>query len=138
MGKIYFSASMGGFCLEDDKPEFVAGIGWPADAKEISQRWYEHLLTGQTAGKHITPNEYGYPVLMVPEVDYVGSAKTEKSQRLAEATAEITPLQDAVDLSIATDEEISQMNVWKTYRVEVYRVDTTAAPNIKWPVPPTF
>ncbi|HHC0857871.1 TPA: tail fiber assembly protein, partial [Salmonella enterica] len=40
------------------------------------------------------------------------------------------PLQDAVDLVIATDEEKSQLAEWKKYRVLVNRVDTS---NPDWP-----
>ncbi|MGG7053689.1 tail fiber assembly protein, partial [Salmonella enterica subsp. enterica] len=40
------------------------------------------------------------------------------------------PLQDAVDLDIATDDEKVQLDEWKKYRVLVYRVDTT---NPDWP-----
>jgi hypothetical protein len=134
--KIYYSACNNGFYFEEDKAAFIDGTGWPEDAKEISQRWYNYLLTGQAAGKLITPDKYGLPVLVAPVVDYVGAAETEKSQRLAEATTKIAPLQDAVDLGIATDDEVAQLNAWKTYRVEVNRIDTSTAPDITWPVPP--
>ncbi len=46
------------------------------------------------------------------------------------ASEKIAPLQDAVDLVIATDEEKSQLAEWKKYRVLVNRVDTS---NPDWP-----
>ncbi|WP_270355699.1 tail fiber assembly protein, partial [Escherichia coli] len=46
------------------------------------------------------------------------------------------PLQDAVDLEIATEEEISLLEAWKKYRVLLNRVNTTTAPDIEWPVAP--
>jgi len=62
------------------------------------------------------------------------------SSRLAaemdEANRTIAPLQDAVDISIATDEEITRLAEWKRYRVELSRIDTSKAPDIEWPVTP--
>ncbi|MBB7069510.1 tail fiber assembly protein [Escherichia coli] len=46
------------------------------------------------------------------------------------------PLQDAVDLEIATDEETSLLAAWKKYRVLVNRVDTSVAQDIEWPTSP--
>ncbi|EON9774816.1 tail fiber assembly protein, partial [Escherichia coli] len=48
----------------------------------------------------------------------------------------IAPLQDAVDLEIATEEETSLLEAWKKYRVLLNRVDTSTAPDIEWPVIP--
>lgn len=62
------------------------------------------------------------------------------SSRLAAETDEanrvIAPLQDAVDISIATDEEITRLAKWKRYRVELSRIDTSKAPDITWPIRP--
>ena len=62
------------------------------------------------------------------------------SSRLAaemdEANRVIAPLQDAVDIGIATDAEITRLAEWKRYRVELSRIDTSKAPDIKWPVRP--
>ncbi|MCT2419975.1 tail fiber assembly protein [Pantoea sp. XY16] len=62
------------------------------------------------------------------------------SSRLAaemdEANRTIAPLQDAVDISIATDEETIRLSEWKRYRVALSRIDTNKAPDIEWPVMP--
>ncbi|ADO10843.1 Tail fiber assembly protein from lambdoid prophage [Pantoea vagans C9-1] len=62
------------------------------------------------------------------------------SSRLAaemdEANRAIAPLQDAVDICIATDDEIARLAEWKRYRVELSRIDTSKAPDIEWPVKP--
>ncbi|MDR5857249.1 tail fiber assembly protein [Caballeronia sp. LZ062] len=55
---------------------------------------------------------------------------------LAQATAAIAPLQDAVDLDEATDAEIALLNKWKQYRVAVNRVDLTQASPV-WPAAPS-
>ncbi|HEM7185948.1 TPA: tail fiber assembly protein [Providencia rettgeri] len=66
----------------------------------------------------------------------IAEAEYQKQALLNEATAAIAPLQDAVDLGIATDEEREQVKKWKNYRVLINRVDTSIAPNINWPEKP--
>ncbi|ECH4299659.1 tail fiber assembly protein, partial [Salmonella enterica] len=60
-------------------------------------------------------------------------AEGNKSRLLQMASGKIAPLQDAVDLGIATDDEKAQLDEWKKYRVLVNRVDTT---NPDWPQKP--
>lgn len=55
---------------------------------------------------------------------------------LALAATRIAPLQDAVDLDMATDEERAQLLAWKQYRVAVNRV-VLSVTSPAWPVPPT-
>ncbi|KGM61337.1 putative tail fiber assembly protein [Escherichia coli G3/10] len=52
------------------------------------------------------------------------------------ARLHIAPLQDAVDLEIATEEETSLLEAWKKYRVLLNRVDTSTAQDIEWPALP--
>ncbi|WBM73007.1 tail fiber assembly protein (plasmid) [Buttiauxella sp. WJP83] len=66
----------------------------------------------------------------------VEQAEAERSLRLKVAGDAISPLQDAVDLDIATDIEIAMLNAWKKYRVLLNRVDTETAPDISWPNEP--
>ncbi|HGB6105105.1 TPA: tail fiber assembly protein [Salmonella enterica subsp. enterica serovar Virchow] len=57
-------------------------------------------------------------------------AEGTKNRLLQIASEKISPLQDAVDLDIATDDEKAQLNEWKKYRVLVNRVGTS---NPDWP-----
>lgn len=136
MGKVFYSANTNGFYFEEDKAACIAGAGWPDDAAEISQRWYEILLAGQSKGSEITANEYGQPVLTAPVINYVGDAEAERSQRIAEAAEAIAPLQDAVELGIATAEETENLSRWKLYRVMLNRLDVSTAPDVEWPEKP--
>jgi len=54
---------------------------------------------------------------------------------LGMATVRIAPLQDAVDLGVATASETSALTAWKQYRVSVNRVDITELAPI-WPAEP--
>lgn len=61
----------------------------------------------------------------------IAEAEYQKQALLNEATAAIAPLQDAVDLGIATDKEREQLRAWKEYRVQVNRVDVGLG--VIWP-----
>ncbi|MEQ5563809.1 tail fiber assembly protein [Providencia rettgeri] len=63
-------------------------------------------------------------------------ANQQKQLLLEEATAAIAPLQDAVDLGIATDEEREQLRAWKEYRVQVNRVDVGLGLDVNWLIKP--
>lgn len=66
----------------------------------------------------------------------IAAAEAQKQYLLSEATEAIAPLQDAVDLDMATPEEKALLKAWKKYRVLLSRVDTTLASDIDWPVKP--
>ncbi len=63
----------------------------------------------------------------------IADAEYQKQALLNEATTAIAPLQDAVDLGIAIDEEREQLIKWKEYRVLLSRIDISTAPDIDWP-----
>ncbi|EFG3348518.1 tail fiber assembly protein [Escherichia coli] len=78
---------------------------------------------------------------------WVKDAEAEKLFRIREAEEtknslkqvageQIAPLQDAVDLEIATEEEASLLAAWKKYRVLLNRVDTSTSQDIEWPALP--
>lgn len=64
-------------------------------------------------------------------------AESEKKRLTQEATLIIETLNDAVELSFATEAEVDDLIEWKKYRVLLNRVDTSEAQDIKWPSPPT-
>ena len=83
--------------------------------------------------------QYSDGVFTAPVTD-AENAELIASSRLAaemdEANRTIVPLQDAVDIGIATDAEIARLAEWKRYRVELSRIVTSKAPDIEWPVRP--
>ncbi|WP_373602625.1 terminase gpA endonuclease subunit [Escherichia coli] len=66
----------------------------------------------------------------------IREAEETKNSLMQVASEHIAPLQDAVDLEIATEEEISLLEAWKKYRVLLNRVDTSTAQDIEWPALP--
>ncbi|MCA6222910.1 tail fiber assembly protein [Photorhabdus antumapuensis] len=65
--------------------------------------------------------------------ELVMQVRNQKTILLIEAANKISPLQDAVDLNIATDEEKTALLAWKKYRVILNRIDTSLVPNVEWP-----
>ncbi|MDI9801768.1 tail fiber assembly protein [Citrobacter koseri] len=142
MGKMYFSPSNCGFYPEEFRKDYEASAtGWPEDALEIPYELYESLLAEQQENKVIVAGDNGYPVLQHIEGPTSSQLKEiadeNKQVLMMEAAEMIAPLQDAVDLDIATEDETSQWLAWKKYRVLLNRVDTSKAPEIDWPEKPT-
>lgn len=65
-------------------------------------------------------------------------AMAERDRLLALASTRIAPLQYAVDLGSATDQETTSLNLWKIYAIDVNRVqDQSSFPQqITWPEVP--
>lgn len=127
----YFSkAELGFYC--DEVNESI-----PADAVEISEEFYFSLLEGQSTGKVIGSNVEGIPFLTDPPEptteELVVLAEETRTVLMKEANARITPLQDAFDLGLDSDEEKQLLLAWKKYRVLLSRIDTETAPYIVWP-----
>lgn len=68
--------------------------------------------------------------------ELISAAENTKTALMADAGARISVLQDAVDLEMATDDEVASLAAWKKYRVLLNRVDTSKAPDITWPAIP--
>ncbi|WP_268745292.1 MULTISPECIES: tail fiber assembly protein [Photorhabdus] len=60
----------------------------------------------------------------------------QKSEKMIAANLIIQPLQDAIDLGIATNEEKTLLLSWKRYRVLLSRIDTSLVSEINWPEKP--
>lgn len=75
----------------------------------------------------------------IPSPEQTLSISLEKRDSLlAYAALRIAPLQDAVDLETATDEEVIRLKAWKQYRVVVNRVSSQEGwPGlVNWPISP--
>lgn len=63
-------------------------------------------------------------------------AEQKKNELMAEADKVIAPLQDAVELDMATASENELLLAWKKYRVLLNRINFIDAPDIDWPETP--
>ncbi|BES79828.1 tail fiber assembly protein [Yersinia phage vB_Yru_GN1] len=127
--KVFYNKETKGFYPESMvDPENI-----PEGSVEISEELYNSLIEGQNNGKLIS-HEKDLPELIdPPETTPVMDAEVELFNRRSLANSKITPLQDAEDLGIITEDEASLLKKWKTYRVLLNRVDISKAPNITWP-----
>lgn len=66
----------------------------------------------------------------------VDTARLEMANRQQIVQRTIEPLERAVKLGMATEEERSALTAWETYSVLLNRVDITKAPDIEWPQQP--
>ncbi|WP_431274233.1 tail fiber assembly protein [Variovorax ureilyticus] len=57
---------------------------------------------------------------------------------LAEATLRIAPLEDAVELAMATEEETASLKSWKQYRMALNRIEQQEGfpSSVVWPIKP--
>lgn len=83
---------------------------------------------------HYSDNVFTAPVTDAENTVLIASSRL--AAEMDEANRTISPLQDAVDISIATDDEIARLAEWKRYRVALSRIDISKAPNIEWPLQP--
>lgn len=74
------------------------------------------------------------PVIEAEDAVFLASSRL--ATEMDDANRTMTPLQDAVDIDMATDEETLRLAEWKKYRVMLSRIDVTAAPDINWPEKP--
>jgi len=111
-----------------------------AELIPITADQYAALIDGQSRGQLIALVD-GQPALVNPPArsvqEELAAAARERERRLAVATSRIAPLQDAVDLGDATDDESAQLVTWKRYRVALNRLDLSALP-IAWPDAPAL
>jgi len=131
----YYSAKNNAFYDLD-----INANSMPDDAVEISDDRWAELLNGLSDGSVLGSDENGLPTLSEtpkPTKDeYVSIAEREKKSLMQAATDEIAPLQYASDLDMALDDEKDKLINLKKYLVLLNRVDTSTAPDIKWPEKP--
>ena len=70
--------------------------------------------------------------------DLISSNINKKQNLMAIASTTMAPLQDAVDIGIATDDEKTTLDKWKNYRVALNRLSVTSANIVDWPAIPEF
>ncbi|MCW7551057.1 tail fiber assembly protein [Photorhabdus sp. APURE] len=87
--------------------------------------------------RKLTPEEeYNHLHPKPSKEQLIKEADFEKHLLLSNANNCIAPLQDAIDLDIATDAEKQKLTEWKKYRVQLNRVDCSTVPEINWPEKP--
>ncbi|UBX29857.1 tail fiber assembly protein [Arsenophonus apicola] len=137
----YYSAKENTFCPAQFKQDYIDAGSFPEDACEVSEEvWLEFAGNAPPDGKERIAGQNGLPVWVdIPPLtqdERIVMAEKEKAILMKIASEAISPLQDAVDLGIITNEEFVVLQEWKKYRVLLNRVDTSTASDIEWPKKP--
>ena len=130
-----YSPVNGAFYNDDLEADYRSAETWPDNYVSVLDEDYMSLMEGQSDGKIIISDEKGYPVLAEPPAPTYEERVSQATMR-KNANDIITPLEDAAELGIATDEEAASLLGWKRYRVMLNRVDVSTAPDIQWPERP--
>jgi len=135
----YYSAKENSFYPDELLESYEEAGSLPTDLIEITDSVYDEFSQNKE-GWDRAGNEEGLPHwVKTPPPSYdklVEQANERKRWLLAEANEIIEPLQDALDMGIATDDEVKRLKAWKLYRIELTRIDTSLSPNIIWPERP--
>ncbi|MER2474601.1 tail fiber assembly protein [Photorhabdus laumondii] len=120
--------------------EYIEASSWPNDPLPVTDDIFNEFSGIPPTGKILSSDEEGLPcwedIPPPTKEQLISIAESQKAQFISLANEKITPLADAVELDIATDEEILSLKEWKKYRVMLNRVDTSTAPEIDWSIPP--
>ncbi|MDE9543879.1 tail fiber assembly protein [Xenorhabdus bovienii] len=136
-----YSAKTNSFYLVELKQRYTNSGTWPNDIISVDESVFtEFAIETPPTGKRRVAGKNGLPawgdIPPPPPQQLQRGAEREKQYLMSQAAIAIAPLQDAVDLDIATDAEKSTLAEWRKYRVLLNRVDCATAPDVKWPEQP--
>ncbi|WP_387467860.1 tail fiber assembly protein [Photorhabdus sp. RM323S] len=137
----YYSATTNAFYPVKWKQDYINAGSFPNDAVEVNEAVFiEFASSTPPEGQYRIAGKNGFPewadVPPPTKEELQQQAKFQKQQLIAEATNQIAPLQDVMDLNMANDEEKAQLLAWKKYQISLSRIDVTSAPDINWPKKP--
>ncbi|EPU3572240.1 tail fiber assembly protein [Escherichia coli] len=127
-----YSPSRNTFYPDEWRGNYEAAGTWPEDGISVTTEMRNEFVGKAPEGKCRVPGENGLPCWGdLPKLE--SSATSLQAQTAIElpllmqkATLAIAPLQDAVDLGIATGEEVERLNSLKAYRVALSRTNPSA------------
>lgn len=135
-----FSKGNNAFYPLSMKADYEASNTWPEDGITVDATVFMEFTGPAPEGKMRGSNKQGEPswvdVPPLTKEESIAQANGLKNTLRNIADSAIAPLQDAVDLDMATDEESAALTAWKKYRVLLNRIDTSVAPGISWPSAP--
>ncbi|MCE1787092.1 tail fiber assembly protein, partial [Enterobacter hormaechei] len=137
----FYSAKTNSFYPIELEQNYIASGSLPDDIIEVGLDIYqEYAANNVPEGKYRIAGQNGLPewadIPPPTREELQQYVESKKQQFIVESSQQIAPLQDAVDLGIATQEEEAALLVWKKYRVMLNRIDISQAPDIEWPEQP--
>ena len=134
-----YSAEKNAFYPLSMLEDYAAVGAWPDDGIDVDEAVFQ-AYTGQPPEGKQRGSSKGLPCwvdIPPPTAEQLrASAERRKASLMASAAKAMAPLQDAVKLGIAKEEEAALLSRWEIYRVQLYRINPQDAPEIDWPVAP--
>ncbi|MGL5372620.1 MAG: tail fiber assembly protein [Plesiomonas shigelloides] len=137
-----YSKTTNAFYLESNKEDYKREGVWPDDLIKVSIDILNEFSGTPPNGKIRVAGENGMPVWGdIPPLTHdelIHLADEEKRRLISYASNVInhSMWQTKLQLGRITDDEKRQLNLWLDYIDAVNAIDTSTAPNIKWPTPP--
>lgn len=135
-----FSPANNAFYNTSMKSLYDSAGTWPHDGIKVTNNVFNEFTQSAPEGKVRAASDDGLPVWVdIPapsKEQMIEVANAELASRRAAADQAILPLQDAIDLGIATEKEIIALQDWKKYRVALNRLDIASSPDFEWPDEP--
>ena len=120
-----FNKLNSGFYDPEEKVFYGENFPNDNDLIEISNDDYVKFSAPPPRGHQVGIDENGKLKWIEIEGQIASNNADIISTLIANISIKIDPLQDAVDLGIATEDEKKELKKWKKYRVQLNRVDTT-------------
>ncbi|ESA29118.1 TPA: tail fiber assembly protein [Escherichia coli] len=137
-----FSPTENTFYCYDWKSDFDAAGTWPADAVDISDEVYLEYSGNPPVGKTRVAGDDGLPewadIPPLTKEDLIAATEYERQRRIDVANDFMNSKQWPGKAAIGRlkGDELTQYNLWLDYLDALEAVDTSSAPDIKWPTPP--
>ncbi|ELW9471140.1 tail fiber assembly protein [Enterobacter asburiae] len=142
MSNYVYSPKNNAFYAVSLKDAYEMAGSWPDDSSDISDEMFIEFTASAPEGKVRVAGDDGMPVWAdIPpptHEELVASANTEKQKRIDQANDNMNGKQwpGKAAMGRLKDSEKEQYNAWLDYLDELEAVDTSTAPDIKWPTPP--
>ena len=137
-----YSATSNAFYPVALKSSYEATGDWPEDGVEVDETVFATYGGTPPAGKMSGSDENGYPAWVstppLTREQQIAVAENEKVSRIVEANSFMNSKQWPGKAAIGRlkGDELAQYNLWLDYLDELEAVDTSTAPDIKWPSKP--
>lgn len=135
-----YSAKTNIFYVLEDQEAYETNKNWPDDVKPVPEEYWEKYREQPPVGKIRGADTDGLPCWIdappLSQKEREVEAVRKKYLLITRASNAIAPLQDAVELGMATEKEKEKLVAWKTYRVMLNRIDTSQETDITWPEDP--
>ena len=133
--KIFYSPSLNGFLLETTAEEYDG-----EDLTEVSQDVYNQFMAGSETQIMVAGNcgPVWQDAPVPTKEELTQAAEYERQRRINDANHFMNSKQWPGKAAIGRlkGDELTQYNLWLDYLDALEAVDTSSAPDIKWPTPP--